>query len=732
MSVYKVNRRKLLFTSALVAAGLAAPGAKAIPFLRGGASSGGGLPALTVEITFPGGSPTASTLVYNIASGTDIGSYTAPSAGFTQRCIRVRHASLANFFVDFRPDTSGGRVEVVFWNGEVDPTGLTVVSGYSRDLPSYTAVVKNAGSTVSTTKIPQHIWGCRWRYQSATRSEIRTRSQIFSQGWLFNMDTHSARSTGLNGSTGKPWSGLAYTDVASGGSLIVPQVPQTMATPYVPFGGPDTNDGIYNSTTLTASAAQGDTAITVTSVGSWGHSDPIYITLADGTVYCGLVNTVSAPTIILDFPLPGPASNGASVFAALRKFGYTTNIDTGGDRPEIGLITEWTADYLINGRASSQNSMYQQAEMTSSEFHFFLSDVQTGACVNQKRNLSCYLSMTLGRAYNSRYEVGSGTQWMNWDLHEGETHQHGMPYVQYALTEDAYYLEALQYLAHWGIGFDITGREGANGSVGGAASGVQYCYGNIANDATGATGINGLFTCCPYLAETRNLGWGIRNIAMCYRASLASPPSWLLPQSYYSAISSDASKVVDRGFKQSATSTWVTFRMIANDSYWQTFEQAYGILGMAFADLVGMPTGGSISWFTQLDYWFDWMVQETNNTSGWNRQVPLIHDLRVDGSEAPFIVMSTKTTWGQLWTAEGPTLQVGATFPSAASPGNQSTNVGNSAAMYAAAAAGLARGATGASSAKAWVDLFIDYNFPNTADAGAGQHFFWKWGFNGT
>ena len=101
------------------------------------------------------------------------GANIAPSAEFAQRCFRVRSALLPNFFVDFRPDIqAGGRVEAVFWNGEVDPLKLTVVSGHIRDLPSYAVTITNGGSTIYSATIPHHYWATRWRYQSADRPVI--------------------------------------------------------------------------------------------------------------------------------------------------------------------------------------------------------------------------------------------------------------------------------------------------------------------------------------------------------------------------------------------------------------------------------------------------------------------------------------------------------------------------------------------------------------------------------
>ncbi len=172
------------------------PSAQAIE-LRTGATSGG-LANLVAQITFPRGSPVSGPVNFDIAAGTDVGSYTAPSAGFTQRCIRVRNASLPNFVVDFRPDISGGRIEAVFWNGEVDPVNLKVPSGHTRDLPSYKVTIKNSESVIYSATIPYHYWATRWRYQSADRAVIRKSAQIFGN-FFPNMSLTAARLSGKAG-----------------------------------------------------------------------------------------------------------------------------------------------------------------------------------------------------------------------------------------------------------------------------------------------------------------------------------------------------------------------------------------------------------------------------------------------------------------------------------------------------------------------------------------------------
>jgi len=74
-----------------------------------------------------------------------------------------------------------------------------------------------------------------------------------------------------------------------------------------------------------------------------------------------------------------------------------------------------------------------------------------------------------------------------------------------------------------------------------------------------------------------------------------------------------------------------------------------------------------------------------------------------------------------------------ATSPTAASPANQQGgSMGNCSMIYAACAMAKSRGVAAATNAKAWMDKFIDYNYPNNSDNSMGIAFEMKCGFDGT
>ena len=707
----------------------------------GGGTSPTGLPNLVARIAFPGGSPVSGPITFDIATGKDIGSYTAPTAGFAQRIFRVRNASLPNFFVDFRPDSSGGRVEAVFWNGEVDPVNLKVANGLIRDLPSYTVTITNSGSTIYSATIPHHYWATRWRYQSAVRPVIRTSAQLFSDKFLPHMSLTAARLSGNNLSKGKPWSGLPYGSGA--GRTIQPSLSRSGArsfsTHYSPFMPPDTitpGGAQVRSTTLANNVASGATTITVTTSTGFSRSDHIAILLSDGTTFTTRITSPDPQKTswTLDFPLPNSANSGATVYNAEYKLGLILYIETGGERAELGAITEWAADYLLNGTPNSLNAIRQHAEMASGEWPFFLPDLNTNAALNFKQDLKRYKTYIDSANYGTYYRAAFANLSNGWDFHEQDSHFQMHPYIAYALTEDAYFLEGVQYMQAYGVGNRATmlGREGNPTS-----SHNQYGWGDLLGTPGGTGGTNGAFTNCSYYGEIRTVGNGIRNLAMAYKVSPARPPSWLLPQSYFASLSSDYSSVVNRLWTTSSNNLHAIFRQLGQDVYFQAFEQAYGLMGMAIADLVGMPTGTNPSWLTQLTFYFEMFDALTSGTSGWNNQMPQPHDI-VNNAKPEIpplgqLNFQNYNSWGALSTQLSTFMRTYASFPSAPSPGNQQGgSMGNCNMIYAACAMAKSRGVTAATNAKEWMDTFIDYNYPNSSDASMGNSMEMKCGFDGT
>ncbi len=558
---------------------------------------------LTATIALP-----TQTVIFAMVDGVNMGNYVAPTAGFTQQCVRVHNVALPNFFVDFRPDLTG-RTEVVFWNGEC---AGNVPSGFTRDLPGYTATIKDtAGVTLHTEVIRSHGWGSRWRWQSAKRPVIRTAAQVFSDGFLPHMSAAAARVTGYSG-------------------VIVPPPPPPVGT-YSTFMA---IDAIGNNS----------------------------------------------------------------------KLGLVCDIDRGGDRPELGLITEWQADWLVRGTPSSLSAMIEQAEMCAGDWGWFIPDSVTGASVNYKSDDAHYHMYTNQNGYDASWyliKYGNRNSWG----HTGDSHTPSIFYLPWVLTEDPYFIEAQQFFVQ-------------------AATGITAYHRDSVFIPVGTRVV------CSYPNEQRCMGWGIRNLAAAWRMTPAAPPSWLLPQSYYADVSADYSAVCNYYYNTSSLPRHAVFHTISGDPYFQAFEQAYVIQAIGLADLVGMPTGAHPSWKTHLDFYFGFIDGITSATSGWNHQCPQPHDvLAADLDALP------SPSWAAAWAMWQPLMQVtwGATFPNAPSPGNQQGgSQSNCSHITAACAVAKSRGVLPATASKAWMDTFVNYNYPNNADASMGIPFVARCGFDGT
>jgi len=200
---------------------------------------------------------------------------------------------------------------------------------------------------------------------------------------------------------------------------------------------------------------------------------------------------------------------------------------------------------------------------------------------------------------------------------------------------------------------------------------------------------------CSYTGEQRTLGWGIRNLACAFAMSPATPPRWLLPQSYYAGVSADYSAVLNDFYNTSSLPRHAIFRTISDDPYFQAFEQAYAIMGIGLADLVGMPTGAEPTWPQHLNFYFGFFDGLTNGTSGWNRQCPQPHDVLATDLDA-----LASPSWAGAWTKWKPIFQCG-TFYNAPSPTNQQGgSMGNCSQIVAACAVAKSRGVPVAVNAK--------------------------------
>ncbi len=312
---------------------------------------------------------------------------------------------------------------------------------------------------------------------------------------------------------------------------------------------------------------------------------------------------------------------------------------------------------------------------------------------------------------------------------KGEEHAPQILYLPWLLTEDAFYAEAEQYIANYGIQQGIYYKENT--------------IGNLVGDPTGLTGINGPFTLPPALpgtSEERGTGWADKRLANCWVMSPTSAPSWLLSKAKWAAASSDLSRFIDYVQEIAPTDPFFTvFRSVVFNSSGdtpQTFYKAYAAYCFGFADLVGLPVPAApghsapSSWYDQLDYMFYFLRQTCDPAmaSGFNTQSPIIHDLgsylltnafgtsgcTVGTSTVPPSGTGCVTTYAGLEHYSGAYNRDSSPYPSNPSPGYIGGNAANLGPLYAGAAVAASRGIVGAAAVQAWIGAMIDYSFPQT------------------
>lgn len=423
--VCKIRRRDVI-------AGIAATAAsrKADAFMmKGGTSNptGGGIPttgrALAVTI---GG----TTTVFAENSATNMGTFTDPFGyGISVACKRVINAAM-QFVVDFRPDTNGGREEVVvrygmlpepaFKNGTagVGPSVFDIVTPYTVNF------YKNGVSLSGNLTVPMHWYGARWR----------------------------------------------WSITVPGGAINQPRPVMTNLAAMIAAGYVQKYETskIYNAPTPTAY--------------SWVW--PI------GSMDSSLVlNT-----------------------------GLQTAMSGEGGRPDIGPITEWQADYLMNGTSGSLQTLFAQGEVVATMPINWIDD-QTGTFID----LTVWTPIAQFRATGSSQQVipvgltviggvtldSAQTEALGRFTYDS-AHAPGASWIPYVLTGDPYYLESLQAQATYPI-----------------AETQEFTVGSF--NIKGAVNAD----------EHRGWAWSMRSV---WQARFGSPPaascpSWLQPQEYWHSIS---------------------------------------------------------------------------------------------------------------------------------------------------------------------------------------------------
>jgi hypothetical protein len=252
-----------------------------------------------------------------------------------------------------------------------------------------------------------------------------------------------------------------------------------------------------------------------------------------------------------------------------------------GDNAQIGFLTEYAADYVINGSPASLTTLRTEGEWCGN-WCVHVRDDATGAVPDVRNNKLRYKSD--GGTINNIPAVSAAT-YPDFVALDG-AHYYPCCNLPWLLTEDPFFLEELQFGCNWRVLSDAYHRTGQ--------------------------GLEGLV----YPGQTRQFAWGLRDLFQLTATCPATVPQWLRPKSYWQSCLND-NKTFALRYVKSPARIHALFRVWTRadwDPAWQT-AWLNSVVGMAVDQ-------GFIDWKPVFDWGIDHHIQKTNGTSGWNRQWP--------------------------------------------------------------------------------------------------------------
>jgi hypothetical protein len=359
----------------------------------------------------------------------------------------------------------------------------------------------------------------------------------------------------------------------------------------------------------------------------------------------------------------GSGSNIITAYSSAYALGYGNNINplgvnencsiatnTGGvgGRPELGIVTEWQANYLIDGNTAAQTAMYVLAEVAGG-MPWVVRDLGTGAPVDLVANPDIGFGGGGGNYDTPQVTVPSGGGTGVWTLEFN--HLPSLSYVPYILTGDPFYLENHQFAANWIIGSNWYHR--FNGFKVNTADPNSPTAGNAGETIP---------LLPSYRGQTRGFGWGLRDFGMFYLATPGSVPSWLLPKSYAKSVL-DQNQVYADNNSGSPNGSGANNAYVLNNTHLATFGSApgsfedeegfflsYALLGLGFV----VNQCGLSSWLPYLRYFAKLPVGLASGTSGWPSNWPSPYTIpyqavSTDYDGNPATITSFADMWAYHW-----------------------------------------------------------------------------------
>lgn len=303
-------------------------------------------------------------------------------------------------------------------------------------------------------------------------------------------------------------------------------------------------------------------------------------------------------------------ATSSSIYSPMGLAGVTPYMPNTGERNDIGLMTEPQAKFICTADQGSLDMLRAQAEAAGTMPWHMRDETQTGPFDFRKYpKASWYWSSNGGSPH-----VKTATTPITID----SAHQPALAYLPYLLTGDPYHLEDLQFQATWNWGA------------------LPFAY-------------------RPDIPQARAFAWSLRTLAQAARITPATTPSWLLPQSYWTAQLETTRGWFEDNFVESFRPERAVFRATASIASsrgetnapegtwvdpWQD-EFIANVLGW-------MVSMGFSEWRTSFDWIIGGTIARTGTTSGW---------IRAHATPFRMILRATKTSpfansWSEAWTLQ--------------------------------------------------------------------------------
>jgi hypothetical protein len=368
--------------------------------------------------------------------------------------------------------------------------------------------------------------------------------------------------------------------------------------------------------------------------------------------------------------------NNANPVGVNENCGIATNTGGVGGRPELGLCTDWQANWIANGNTAAHDAMMVLAEVAGG-MPWIIRDQGVNAPFDFTGGT--YTTWTFGAGGNTHVDIptvpvpgggGSG----NWFLELN--HLPSLSYVPYMLTGDTYHLENMQFAASYIIGNNGAHRGGSSGN------GFNVNYADIAGTQFADAGSIALMP--SYFSQSRGLGWAIRSWAQAYLSTPASTPSWLLSKAQCKTVLDQNQAYADQwGTNHDANYPGHTYPNLtaigampgAVDAD-ASFFQAYLMMGLGFA----ITQAGLTNWLPFWNFAAKRALNWTNGTSGWDNRLPAPYNntllaVSTDYTGAPSTIANFSDMWSFFiancgfgilngWSAGGSTSGLQSVFPS--------------------------------------------------------------------